>query len=406
MKLVFLFAKKYFFSRGTTNAINLISGVSVLGIVVGSAGLILVLSVFNGFEDLVISLYNKFYPELVVMPAEGKTFVVDSMMLSKIKSVAGVRDVALSLEENALVKFGKNQVVATVKGVDTHYAEVSGIPSTIIRGKYFIDNNQTAVIGLGVESFLAVDVNDPLAEISILVPKPVHSGSILDNAPFAQLVMKPAGTFAIQQDFDSKYVFVSLAAARQLLNREGQAGQIEIALNKNIRVSDVQEKIKSICGARFIIKNRIQQNSVLYQIMTVEKWATYAVLTFILIVAAFNMIGSLSMLVIEKRHDMAIVQAMGGTKKTVRNIFIAEGVALSLFGCLIGFLISSLLCVLQQQFGWLKMGGETFVINMYPVAMRASDFILVLLTVLVIGFLASWLPAARASKGSRQLMLY
>lgn len=399
MNLPLLFARRYLVSKKSTNAINIISGVSALGMLVGSLGLILVLSVFNGFESLVESLYNSFYPDIVVTAKTGKTFLLTPEKIAEIKGISGVTAVSQTVEENALFQYGDHTFPAVIKGVDDEYVKVSGVKSAMYRGSYLLRSkgNDYAVLGVGIEQALSVNYDDPLGYVTVYVPRKGNVASINPEEAFSRQIIKPSGSFSIQQDFDLKYVFVPIEFARNLLNYHNEISSLEIAVAKGNNADEAIEKMKSLLGDNFTIKDRFQQNEVLYKVMKSEKWGVYVILTFILIVAAFNIIGSLSMLVIEKKKDINILKTMGAESSLVKNIFLSEGLLLSLVGCGAGFLLAIIICVLQQQYGLIKIGGGTFVVDAYPVQMRFGDFVLVFFTVAAIGLLASWFPSKRAT---------
>jgi lipoprotein-releasing system permease protein len=400
MNLPFRIASRYLVSKKSTNAINIISGISILGMMVGAMGLVLVLSVFNGFEDLVKSLYNTFNPELQITARQGITFPVDSSKIILLKKVNGIKAVAEVLEANALLRYENNQDIPTIKGVSDNYNHVSNIDSAILRGKYLLHDNQNnyAILGAGVEQKLGINVTDPAAIITVYVPRKGFAVTSIDpSSEFNEKHLYYAGTFAIQQDFDSKYVLVPLGFAQDLTGYANSITALELSILPNASIDDVQQQVTKIMGGNFVVKNRLQQSETLYKIMKTEKWAVYAILTLILVVAAFNILGSLSMLVIEKKKDISILKAMGADGNLIQNIFLLEGTLMSLAGCSVGFILAIIICILQQHFGLIKLQGDSFVVSAYPVSMKFTDFILVFFTVLVIGFLAAWFPAKRAS---------
>ena len=399
MNLPLKFALRYFISKKSSNAVNIISGVSILGILVGSWGLIIVLSVFNGFEGLVISLYNSFNPDFTITAVKGKSFVPDSSFISDLQHLKGIRAVSEVIEENALLTYEDKQYIATIKGVEPNYGSVTGIDSTMYFGKFTLTNGKEnfAVLGLGIEQALGVNYDNPFGYINLFIPRKGKGVVINPEDAFSQGLVKPSGSFAIQAEFDSKYVFVPLAFAREITGYDKQVSYLEVEINKNADTRKLQSEIEKIAGTDFIVKNRLQQNEVLYKIMSTEKWAVYAILTFILIVAAFNMIGSLSMLVIEKKSDIAILKTVGADERLIRRIFLLEGILLSFIGCITGFLFAVIIIFIQQKFHFLKITGA-FVIDAYPVKMKWVDFVLVFITVISIGLLASWFPAWRAAR--------
>lgn len=407
MNLAFSIAKRYLISKKSTNAINIIAGVSVIGMLVGTAALILVLSVFNGFEDLVKSLYNTFNPDFKVTPVVGKVFTPTPQQLEALKGIEGVNSVGLVLEENALLRYGDKDFIGRLKGVDDTYTNISAVDTTIIDGKFQLKNGDSdvAVIGVGVAGLLGISIHNPFASLKIFMPKREGKTSRLrvENA-FEQASIQPVGVFSLQQDFDGKYVIVPLRFMHKLLSYEdGEVSNLEIAIAKNANQTAIQEKIQAILGDNFTVKNRYEQDALLYKVMTGEKWAVYFILTFILIVAAFNIIGSLSMLVIEKKHDIGILKAMGATKQLIKRIFLIEGILLSLTGSMVGMLIATLICLAQQHFKIIRLDGMSFLIDAYPVSMRLEDYALVSITVIAISILAAFIPAQRAAEQGQLL---
>ncbi|MBA3649633.1 MAG: FtsX-like permease family protein [Chitinophagales bacterium] len=405
MNLALTFARRYFISKKSSNAINIISWVSVLGMVVGSMGLIIVLSVFNGFEGLVISLYNTFTPDFTITAREGKTFSADSSVLASLKTINGVRAISQVVEENALLNYGDKQYIATVKGVELNYGALTGIDSAMYEGSFFLKDKESnfAVIGLGIQQALGINYNDPFGYLGVYIPKKGKKTVINPEDAFNQGLIKPSGSFAIQAEFDNKYVFVPIEFARQLTGNKHKITSLEVALDKGADNASVQKQVAALFGTRFEVKNHLQQNEILYKVMKTEKWAVYAILTFILIVAAFNIIGSLSMLVIEKKKDIGILKTMGANERLIRRIFLYEGFLLSFIGCCTGFFLALIIILIQQKFHVLKIHGGSFVIDSYPVRMKIGDFILVFFTVITIGLLAAWFPSWKAARNNYRM---
>jgi len=400
MYLPLRIAKRYLLAKKSTNAINIISSISVVGMTVGTMALVVVLSVFNGFEDLVVSLYNSFNPEIQVTPMQGKTFVPDKNQIQLILKEDGVETISETLEENALLRYGDKQFIATIKGVDPKYEDVTGIDSTIIRGKFILEDRgePLAIIGAGIEASLSINIRDELTSIIVNVPKRGTKTVINPAEAFSWKSIRPIGVFAIQQEFDLKYMVVPLSFARDLLNYENEVSSLEISLTEDADEEDVKDRIEEILGADYVVKDRYQQNELLFNIMKMEKWAVYLILSFILVIAAFNIIGSLSMLVIEKKKDISILMSMGASKRLVNNIFLLEGMLMSLTGTVLGFVLGLGICLAQQYFEIIQLQGSgSFVVSAYPVKMDFVDFILVFVTVVVISILASWYPARRAA---------
>ncbi|UYQ93132.1 FtsX-like permease family protein [Chitinophaga horti] len=399
--MIWQFASRYFWARKSTNAINIIAWVSVGAIAVGTAALIIVLSVFNGFEGLVKSLYSSFYPTLKVVPASGKTLVLTPQQLRQVAKDPAVAHYTQVIEEKAVLSYGGDQTIAVVKGVDDHYMKVANIQSKVIRGKFETvdDHGYRAVVGIGLETALGVDVEHSVVPVSVFVPRRGAGADFsmpeqaLNNGDFY-----PAGTFALQQDFDSKYVLTHIDFMRSLLDmKPGEMSGLELALKPGNSDLRVKRRLQELLGDRVDVQTRYEQNKTLYNIMRTEKWVVYSFLSFILVVAAFNMLGSLSMLVLEKRKDITILKAMGSTNGRILRIFLAEGLIIAVIGSVVGIALALIMLVLQQQFGIIKLGGDSFLIDAFPVEMHAEDFGLVAGTVIVIGILASWLPARRAA---------
>ncbi|MBK9454066.1 MAG: ABC transporter permease [Bacteroidetes bacterium] len=329
MKFTLRIAWRYIFSKKSTNAINIISGISMSGIIIGSASLIIVLSAFNGFENLVARLYSTFYPDITITPASGKVFVPDSTKIANIQSIEGVSYISETLEENVLLAYNKQEHIATIKGVDSVYRNVTAVDDSVYYGDYILDYNylnytlDCAVLGSGVASTLNVSLGLDYAAVQIFIPKRGVRSSANPRNSFVQRGIQPMGVFRIQQEFDSKYVITSIQFIRSLLDYEnGEVSSIEIKTADKANVDEIMDEITLIMGDDFVIKNRFMQNEFLYRVMRTEKWAVYFILTFIFIVAAFNMIGSIAMLVIDKKKDIGILRSLGATESTIRNIFL------------------------------------------------------------------------------------
>lgn len=410
MNLAWLFAQRYFVARKSTNAINIIAAVSVIGMMVGTMALLLVLSVFNGFEDLVTSLYNSFNPDLKVETRIGKTFEVDSSTIYKLEQLPGVKAVSEVLEENALLRYNDKDMVGRLKGVDDKFIDVSGIDSTIVGGKYMLtdaDSLNYAVVGLGIQAMLGVNIANQFSRLEIYMPR--RQGKVSTTSPenaFKQQVIYPIGVYAIQQDFDAKYTIVPLQFMRNLLDYDTpQVSALEIALLPNANMATVQTAVEQLLGKDFKVADRYQQDEFLYKVMRTEKWAVYLILTFILIIAAFNIVGSLSMLVIEKKHDLGILRAMGANSQFIRRVFMLEGILLGGVGGFMGMLLAFVICLAQQHFKLLRLAGDTFLIDAYPVSMRWFDFLMVGITVIIIALLAAYFPAQRATQQGELLQV-
>lgn len=400
--MVWQFASRYLRAKKSTQAVNIISWVSISAITIGAAALIIVLSVFNGFENLVKSLYSSFYPEIKISPAEGKTMLVPASKLDSLQNIYGVKYISKSLQEKALLKYNDEKTIAILKGVDQHFAQVTGISGKIVRGTFNTGDADTprAVVGIGIEAALGIDVEKSFIPMLIYLPRANVESFVFPEQAFFVGQAGPDGTFAIQQDFDNQYVITSLAYMQELMGLSSNTvSELEVSLKPGIDLIQAKSDIAKIFGKKdYRVQTRYEQNRSLYQVMQTEKWFVYAILLFIFAIAAFNMIGCLSMLVIEKRRDITILKAMGAKHSLIQRIFLTEGLLIAIIGAGAGTLIAVLICLGQQKYGWVKLGGGTFVVDSYPVNMQYTDFILVWLTILIIALLASWYPALKASR--------
>jgi lipoprotein-releasing system permease protein len=390
-------ARRYLFAKKSTNAINIITGISVAGIAIGTAALILVLSVFNGFEDLIIGLFSKFNPDVKVTASVGKTFEPDSLKLAQIKQFPGIKLVSQTLEEVAFFEYGGRQDFGIVKGVDADYRLVSNIDSAIVEGQYRLSagDRNLAVMGFGLRSQLQVDIEDPFGLLNVFMAKREKTSGL--EQPFKKRIVYPSGSFRVQQEFDDRYVLVSLEFAQDLLGSYGEVSALEVKLAPGADPVQVIAAIQSLLGEGFEVKDRYQQEASFLKLMNIEKWMSFALLCLTLVLVAFNMIGSLWMIVLEKKSDVSILKGMGGTNKMVRNIFLCQGLLLCLLGLLAGLVIAVVLYALQKMFGIVPI-PEGFVVDAYPISMRLVDVLAVAMVVVITGVVASVPAAVRASK--------
>ena len=398
------FAWRYFRSKKSTNTINLIAWISVVAIGVGAAALIIVLSVFNGFEDMVKRLYADFYADIRIAPASGKSFVADAVLRKKIQGVNGVTATTAVVEEKALLRNGDMQSIVTVKGIDTAYTKVNAIQKHLVRGQFAVGNidQPGLVIGAGVENAIGLGFEDAALPLTLYVPdKKASTIAQLEGLNSYQTVY--AGTFLVQQEFDNKYVFTDIDFLRYMLDMPADAvSAIEVHCG-NQSIEKVQANLQRVLGNTFVVETRFEQNKSLFKIMRSEKWIIYAMLSLILVVAAFNMIGALTMLVLEKQKDIAVLKAMGASAQWVQGIFLREGLLLAMIGGGAGMLLAAVVCWAQVKFKLIALQGNSFLIDYYPVKMIWEDFLLVGITIVVIALLASWLPSRKASMQSFSL---
>ncbi len=403
MRLALQFARRYLFSRKSTNAINVITAVSMLGITVCTAAFILILSVFNGFEGLVTKLYDSFYPDIRIEATEGKVFVPDDSLQQYLAQHPDVREVAEVVEENGLLVYDGRQQPATIKGVNTAFVDVTGLDTSMAYGDTFLledDTYQYAVIGSGIDQALQVgQLKDPLHSLSVFMPRRGGGRSLIPLNEFERDEILVWGVFVIQDDFDNQYIFTPIDFVRNLLDYEEEVTALEVALQPNRPLARTTQEIARALGPAYQVKSRYQQNALLYQVMNAERLVVYLILTFVLVIVAFNMIGSLSMIVIEKKRDISVLKAMGATTRQVRQIFLAEGVLQSVISLIIGFVLATALVLAQQYLGLIPIQSSgTFVVQYYPVALNPWDYLFVALIVLALGFAASWFPAVRAAR--------
>ncbi|MCC7245860.1 MAG: FtsX-like permease family protein [Saprospiraceae bacterium] len=392
-------ARRYLFAKRSTNAINIITGISVVGVAIGTAALILVLSVFNGFEDLLGGLFGHFNPEVKVTAAKGKTFQADSLMLTRLRQIPEVAAVSATIEEIAFFEYDGSQDFGVLKGVDTYFSAVNGIDSTIIDGEYLLqtpDGGNCAVLGYGVYTKLSVNAKNPLIPLTIYMPDKDGGGAM--DRPFKTRMSSPVGAFAIQQEFDEQYVLSNLQFVRELLGADSATvSAIEVKCRKPSDIGAVKLKIQEALGnqGEYIVKDQYEQNEAFFKVMRLEKWMGFALTSLMLILMAFNTIGALWMIVLDKQKDISVLKSLGATDQVVRRIFLLEGLLLTFVGMVLGVLLALLLYWLQKHYGLISI-PEGFIVDSYPISMRATDFLPVVLTVLSIGFLASLLPARRA----------
>jgi lipoprotein-releasing system permease protein len=395
------FALRYFKAKKSTQAINIIAWVTVAVIAFAACSQILVLSVYNGFEDLVKSLYSTFYTDVKIVPAKGKTFFLTPTQIGQIKKLPFVENASLIAEEKALIKNGDAQTVVYLKGVDENYTLVTDVAGQLYRGEFNIGTTDEPglIVGSGIKNAAGIEINAPFADqnITIILPKRTLSNDPLESLSEGNVVAN--GVFAIQKDIDNKYAITNIGFAKQQMKFEAdEYSATEIKLKKNTDSKMATEKLSVMLGANYTVQTKYQQNFTLYNTTKMEKWIVFAVLTLILIIAAFNMIGALTMLVLEKKKDIGILQSMGASKNSIQKIFLSEGILLGFIGAGIGILVASIICFVQLKFKIIKLTGGSFLIDYYPIKLNALDFLMVAATNVFIIFFASWYPSKKASK--------
>jgi len=393
MKLAFYIARRYLFSRKTQNVINVISGISILGITVGTFALVVILSAFNGLENLVISLFNSFDPDIKISLAEGKTFHKKDFPISEIKNLPGIIHYTEVMEESALLEHDKQQYIATIKGVSDAFTEMSGLDSMIISGNLTLKENGIpfAVVGQGIAYSLAISVNDFFNPLTIYMPKSGLKTNINPSNSFIKRKINVSGIFSIQKDFDTQFVLVPLSFAQELLQKKEQLSAVELGIDPDYDTNAMQESITKITGNKYLVKNRFEQHQLLYKIMKSEKWAVFLILTFILILAAFNSIASITMIVFDKKKDINTLSSMGASLSLIKGIFLIEGTLITLIGNILGLGLGLMICYLQNSYKLIKFEGN-FVTDSIPVHIQTADIFLIFGTVMVIGFITAWIP--------------
>ncbi|MDR3679583.1 MAG: FtsX-like permease family protein [Flavipsychrobacter sp.] len=398
--LVWSLASRYLLGKRSANAAPLLSRISMAAIAVGSGAMIVLFSVFNGFDFLVKDLYKSFYPEIKITAARGKFFSLPVVQYDAVQHTAGVKYASSVIEDNVLANSDEEQIVATLKGIDSNYFKVNNIKQYIIAGSDSVATfpKATAIFGARLANQVGADVNNAFSTVMLYYPNTKLTSPTLDpSAAFQSVNLKPDGAFRIQDDFDSKYVLAAATVVQDLFQEPGKYSSVEIALDKGGDADDVKKQLQRTLGASYKVETRFEQNKTLYMVLRTEKWAVYAILLLVLFIASFNMVGALSMLVLEKQKDMAILKAMGASAASIRIVFQLEGMLWALTGGGIGILLGTLICLGQQYFKWIKLGGG-FIIDAYPVLFQWNDFALVLVTIIVVGFLAAIYPSYKATR--------
>lgn len=395
MSLPLRFALRYMFGRRSVNVINLVTALSVVGLAVGAAAVLLVLSVFNGFEQVIGEMFGKFNSAVEITPARGKAFDLDSFPFAELRAVSGVADVSVVLEETAFFEYGDSRAFGKVKGVDSAYVLVSDVDSVLVEGDFDLygatDGRSLGVLGLGLSNKLDVNTGNVFEPVQVYAAKRQQRGPL--DQPFRVRAVYPQGTFAIQQDYDQQYLFTDLVSVQDLLGLPGQASAIELSVLANADYTAVADEIEHLLGDTYTVRDRREQDADLLRLMNIEKWLSYIILTLVLLLVSFNLIGCLWLIVLEKERDIGILRAMGAQAGTIRGIFLGLGFLLSSMGAVLGLALAGAIYVAQKAFGIVRV-PEGLVVSAYPIEMRPLDVFVVVITVVVIGCIAS-IPAAR-----------
>lgn len=396
MKTAFYIARRYLVSKKSVNVINIISGVSVTGVTVVTFALVAILSAFNGLDKTIKSTFSSFDPEIKITASIGKSFDMKDSNFDAVKQLAEVASVTPVIEDEAMLAYGNRQFYVTIKGVPVDYQTISGLDTNFVTsGKFVLENNQVpyAIVGKGVAYYLSVGLNfsDPIDIYTL--KKGTRARPELANA-FIHSTIYASGIFESQQEIDSKYVLVPFDFARELFQMQTGVSAVEVHLKNGFSQSEAKAQIASVLGQKFTVKTQFEQHELFYKVMQSEKWAIFLILGFILIIASFNILGSLSMLIIDKKADIAILRGMGANQRLIRTIFLFEGWMISLAGAIFGLVLGIFICWLQIEYGILKIPGNdgAFIFSSYPVEIRITDLFAIFLLVSGIGFLAAWYP--------------
>ncbi|MDD4656137.1 MAG: ABC transporter permease [Bacteroidales bacterium] len=393
MHLTLFISKRYLFAKKSHNVINIISVISAAGIAIGTAALIIILSVYNGFEGLIKSLYSTYESDLLITPATGKSFSPKTAQFNQIRNNNSVAAFCEIVQENVFVKYGNQESVATIKGVDSTFSKITHIKEYIKEGEFSLYHGETpqAIMGRSMAFQLGLRVHfiDPLQ-----LYFPSRNRALYLVNPTSSLNLQevfPAGLFTLDQNFDKKYIFIPIEIARNLLEYENEVSSVEIYTKEGVNINQFKEEVKKSLGPEYLVKDRYEQNETLYKMMKSEKVSIYIILLFILIIISCNLFGSLSMLIIEKREDAKTLKALGANNSLIKRIFLLEGWMISLLGIFIGVAVALFVSFIQQQFGIIPMPGN-FIVDSYPIIVKLQDVVLTICGVAVIGLFSAMLP--------------
>lgn len=397
MNLSFFIAKRYFFSRKKKSFINIISILSMVGVCVGTMALVIILSVFNGLEELNRIIFKAQNAAIRIQPIEGKTFERNEQILSQLQKIENVAYLSPVIEENALARNGTAQMVVSLKGVDAHFEQDSPLKNALVEGDFFIkrDSVSYAFVGSGVYNLLSLSVQDFLFPLEIWFPRNEKLNMLNPEENINTVVMPVSGVFSLEQQYDN-LIYLPIQIVEQLTDNQGRATAIEVALTDENQLAAVKEKIKGIMGDAFSVKDRDEQNEALFRAIKIEKLFIFISLLLIIGIASFNIFFSLTMLVIDKKDDIETLSALGANTKLVRRIFFNEGIIISFIGAATGLILGALVCAIQQQFGIVSMGMSNAIVDAYPVKMKWDDFLYSAIGIVFITILASFFPAKRA----------
>ena len=398
MNLPFYIAKRYLIAKKSQNAINIISWISVFSVAIGTFALVVVLSAFNGLEKLVESLFESFDADVRVEVKEGKTFHSNAVNCEDLANISGVKNYTRVLKEVCGVKYKNQQTIVQIKGVDQSYLEMSKIDSNIVEGRTVLqqDNINYAIVGYGISLHLNLNVENGVENLTVYAPKRSKISTLNAMNSVYRKQISPAGIFYLSPEYDNKYVITSLDFAQDLLEYDDEISSIEISAKKDADLEQLADELTHFFGDDFNVKSRLEFNQLLYKTNKTEKWVTFLILVFILMIAAFNILSSLSMLIIDKKKDINTLTHLGASKKLIRSIFFLEGILINLTGAFSGLILGVVVCLLQEHVGLIRLEGG--IVDYYPVSLNPVELIYIIITVVVIGFLTSWYPVRNLTK--------
>lgn len=395
MNLYWFIAKRYFTSPKTTHIINIISSITAVSFAIGTLALVIIISIFNGLESLIIKRFNSFDPDLKIIPVHSKIFVPDKQMLLTLNSIQEIDKYAFTLEDNVLVKYQDRYHPFTLKGVDLSYADMTGLDTMIVNGRFSLmyQNQPVAVIGMGISANLSVSLNF-VAPLKIYAPNRIANAEFSPDNAFVTKSIYPVGIYSVDPEMDN-YVITPINFAREIFKYKEEVSSLEIVLKDPSQSDKVEQILQNVLGNSFDVRNRFEQHQFIYQIMKTEKIVVFAILLFILLIASFNITASLTLLILEKKEDIQTLRSIGFSAKDIRKIFLYEGWLIALIGAILGIILGLIFCFLQHHFGIIPMEGsspDAFIVDAYPVEVRLYDILLIFVTVIAIGYISSRFP--------------
>jgi len=400
MTASFFIAKRYLFSKEKKNFIHIITLISVLGVAIATMALVVILSVFNGLEDLLRTVFRSFDPDLKVMPVKGKSFIINNSKIGELLDIEGVLNVNPIVEDNALLKYENSQLVIKFKGVPDDYFSSNRLDSILVEGKMLLskESMKYAIVGRGVHYYLNINLKNEFVPLQFWYPR-LDQKQILDpEKAFNRLNLLPSGVFAVEKQFDDNYVFLPINDAIELMGYGHRRSYLELKLEDEYDVEDIKQKVQDIVGEEFIVLDEDEQHASLMKAIKVEKSFVFVTFIVIIAIAALNILFSLTLTAIEKKKDVALLKAIGASTVFIRKVFVYQGFMIGLFGTILGLGVGYVICVLQKKYGFISMGMESALVDAYPIRVQWLDFVVVGLAVFLITLALGYKPALEASK--------